>query len=119
VLLAFGLRRREIAGLTFDHLQQREEHWAFVDMKVPKQEPDTLFTSTRSIRTQAGCWCTVEQVLLISRDTYSTSSGLPSSRNLSMRSGLRLLVMRPRCRTGAILLGVTDRSSSGVLDRGS
>jgi site-specific recombinase XerD len=32
VLLAFGLRRREIAGLTFDHLQQREEHWAFVDL---------------------------------------------------------------------------------------
>jgi len=32
VLLAFGLRRREIAGRTFDHLQQREEHWAFVDL---------------------------------------------------------------------------------------
>jgi site-specific recombinase XerD len=32
VLLACGLRRHEIAGLTFDHLQQREEHWAFVDL---------------------------------------------------------------------------------------
>jgi hypothetical protein len=24
--------RRELAGLTFDHLQQREDHWAIVDL---------------------------------------------------------------------------------------
>jgi hypothetical protein len=24
--------RRELAGLTFDHLQQREDHWAVVDL---------------------------------------------------------------------------------------
>jgi len=30
------------------------------------------------------------------QDTYSTSLGLPSSRDLSMRSGWRLLAMRPR-----------------------
>ena len=32
VLLACGLRRHEVVELTFDHLQQREEHWAIVDL---------------------------------------------------------------------------------------
>jgi site-specific recombinase XerD len=32
VLLACGLRRRELAELTLDHLQQREGHWAIVDL---------------------------------------------------------------------------------------
>lgn len=30
--LACGLRRREVVELTFDHLQQREERWAIVDL---------------------------------------------------------------------------------------
>ena len=32
VFLGCGLRRRELAELTFDHLQQREHHWAVVDL---------------------------------------------------------------------------------------
>jgi site-specific recombinase XerD len=32
VLLGCGLRRSELTELTFDHLQQREEHWAIVDL---------------------------------------------------------------------------------------
>src|SRR3990172_8838808 len=32
ILLGCGLRRRELADLTFDHLQQREDHWAVVDL---------------------------------------------------------------------------------------
>ncbi len=32
VLLGCGLRRRELADLDFRHLQQREEHWAIVDL---------------------------------------------------------------------------------------
>jgi len=32
LLLACGLRRHEALALTFDHLQQREEHWAIVDL---------------------------------------------------------------------------------------
>jgi len=32
ILLGCGLRRRELAQLTFDHLQQREDHWAVVDL---------------------------------------------------------------------------------------
>jgi integrase len=32
VLLGCGLRRRELADLDFNHLQQREEHWAIVDL---------------------------------------------------------------------------------------
>src|SRR5205085_2415589 len=31
-LLGCGLRRRELADLDFKHLQQREEHWAIVDL---------------------------------------------------------------------------------------
>ena len=32
VLLGCGLRRRELADLDYRHLQQREEHWAIVDL---------------------------------------------------------------------------------------
>ena len=32
LLLACGLRRHEAVRLTLDHLQQREEHWAIVDL---------------------------------------------------------------------------------------
>jgi integrase len=32
LLLACGLRRHEAVALTFDHLQQREERWAIVDL---------------------------------------------------------------------------------------
>ena len=32
VLLGCGLRRRELADLSFDHLQRREDHWAIVDL---------------------------------------------------------------------------------------
>src|SRR5713226_5035911 len=32
LLLACGLRRHELASLTVGHLQQREEHWAIVDL---------------------------------------------------------------------------------------
>jgi site-specific recombinase XerD len=32
VLLSCGLRRHELAELTFGHLQQREGHWAIVDL---------------------------------------------------------------------------------------
>src|SRR5215472_10937766 len=32
VLLGCGLRRRELADLDFTHLQQREKHWAIVDL---------------------------------------------------------------------------------------
>jgi site-specific recombinase XerC len=31
-LLGCGLRRRELAELDFTHLQQREDHWAIVDL---------------------------------------------------------------------------------------
>jgi site-specific recombinase XerD len=32
MLLGCGLRRRELADLSFDHLQRREERWAIVDL---------------------------------------------------------------------------------------
>jgi site-specific recombinase XerD len=33
VLLAGGLRRHEAVELNFGHIQQREEHWAIVDLE--------------------------------------------------------------------------------------
>lgn len=33
VLLACGLRRHEAVDLDFGHIQQRDEHWAIVDLK--------------------------------------------------------------------------------------
>jgi len=33
VLLACGVRRHEAIDLDLDHIQQREEHWAIVDLK--------------------------------------------------------------------------------------
>ena len=33
VLLACGLRRHEAVNLEFGHIQQREDHWAIVDLK--------------------------------------------------------------------------------------
>ena len=33
VLLACGVRRQEVVNLNFGHIQQREEHWAIVDLK--------------------------------------------------------------------------------------
>ena len=32
LMIACGLRRHEVVALTLDHLQQREEHWAIVDL---------------------------------------------------------------------------------------
>ena len=32
ILLGCGLRRHELAELPFDHLQQREDHWAVIDL---------------------------------------------------------------------------------------
>jgi integrase len=32
LLLACGLRRHEVVALRLDHLQQREEHWAIIDL---------------------------------------------------------------------------------------
>ena len=49
VLLGCGLRRRELADLDFTHLQQREEHWAIVDLlaKVDTFEPCQCPTGLR------------------------------------------------------------------------
>ena len=33
VLLACGLRRHEAVNLDFGHVQQREDHWAIVDLR--------------------------------------------------------------------------------------
>lgn len=60
VLLACGLRRHEIAELTVEHLQQREGHWAIVDLSgkgghvrtVPV--PDWVYRELRAWTEAAG-----------------------------------------------------------------
>ena len=42
LLLACGLRRHEVVELTFDHLQQREEHWAIVRSEEHTSELQSL-----------------------------------------------------------------------------
>ncbi len=64
VLLACGLRRHEIAELTVEHLQQREGHWAIVDLlgkgrhirtiPVPDWVYRLLGDSTKAAGIQAG-----------------------------------------------------------------
>ena len=64
LLLACGLRRHELAELTFDHLQQREGHWAIVDLSgkaghvrtvpVPDWVHDDLNEWTKAAGIEAG-----------------------------------------------------------------
>ena len=44
VLLACGLRRHEAVELNFGHIQQREEHWAIVDLKGKAEHIRTIPT---------------------------------------------------------------------------
>ena len=64
VLLGCGLRRRELADLDLRHLQQREEHWAIVDLvgkgghirtiPVPEWVKMTVDEWTRAAEIKAG-----------------------------------------------------------------
>ena len=42
LLLACGLRRHEAVALRLDHLQQREDHWAIVDLVGKRLAPNSL-----------------------------------------------------------------------------
>jgi site-specific recombinase XerD len=42
VLLACGLSRHEAVELNFSHIQQREEHWAIVDLKAKAGHTRTI-----------------------------------------------------------------------------
>jgi site-specific recombinase XerD len=42
VLLACGLRRHEAVNLDFGHMQQREEHWAIIDLKGKSSHTRTI-----------------------------------------------------------------------------
>jgi site-specific recombinase XerD len=64
ILLGCGLRRRELTDLTFAYLQQREEHWAIIDMvdkgghirtvPMPDWVKSTVDVWTRAQRLHAG-----------------------------------------------------------------
>src|SRR5207253_10157734 len=53
--LACGLRRHEAVALTLDHLQQREEHWAIVDL-VGKGGHIRTVPVPDWVRTELGDW---------------------------------------------------------------
>jgi len=55
LLLACGLRRHEAVALTLDHLQQREEHWAIVDL-VGKGGHVRTVPVPDWVRTELGDW---------------------------------------------------------------
>jgi site-specific recombinase XerD len=55
LLLACGLRRHEAVALTLDHLQQREEHWAIVDL-VGKGGHIRTVPVPDWVRTELGDW---------------------------------------------------------------
>ena len=51
ILLGCGLRRSEIVHLTIEHLQQREEHWAIVDL-VGKLRAEAGSQSEAAVRSE-------------------------------------------------------------------
>lgn len=55
LLLACGLRRHEAAALRLDHLQQREEHWAIVDLVGKGGHVRTVPVPDR-VRTELDDW---------------------------------------------------------------
>ena len=57
ILLGCGLRRRELAELTLDHLQQREDHWAVVDLMGKRVICElSLFQTGSSKSPMNGSW---------------------------------------------------------------
>ena len=68
VLLACGLRRHELAGLTVDHLQQREGHWAIMDLRGKAGHVRTV---------PIPCW--VKATI----DTWTSSAGITGRPRLS------------------------------------
>ena len=76
VLLGCGLRREECAGLTVEHIQQREGRWVIVDL-VGKR------SKTRSVPMPSWCKSAI--------DAYMKAAGITTGRLFSaMRRGDRL-----------------------------
>jgi integrase len=55
VLLSCGLRRHEAVELNFSHLQQREQHWAIVDL-VGKAGPTRTVPMPDSVKLVLDDW---------------------------------------------------------------
>ena len=61
LMLACGLRRHEVVALTLDHLQQREEHWAIVDLLGKGGHVRTVPVPDW-VRNQLGQWLAVAAI---------------------------------------------------------
>ena len=55
LLLACGLRRHEAVALRLDHLQQREEHWAIVDL-LGRAVTSERFQCPTGVRNEVNDW---------------------------------------------------------------
>jgi len=55
VLLACGLRRHEAVELSFSHIQQREDHWAIVDLKGKAGHIRTIPVPTQDTSAPSRC----------------------------------------------------------------
>ena len=64
LLLGCGLRRSQLVHLTMEHLQQREEHWAIIDLvgkgghvrtvPIPAWVKEAIDTGPRQRRSRQG-----------------------------------------------------------------
>jgi integrase len=84
VLLGCGLRRRELADLTFDHLQRREDHWAIVDL-VGKGGPVRTVPVPTCVKRFLDEWFAAEEIEAI-RDSPSQPGLVPVCRCLGRNS---------------------------------
>ena len=98
ILLGCGLRRAEVAGLAFESLQQREEHWVIADMvgkgghvrtvPVPtwvKAAVDTWLSAAGV--TTGPIFRAINKAQRIGADPAQKSSGACLRPMLAMRSG--------------------------------
>jgi site-specific recombinase XerD len=124
VLLACGLRRHEAVELNFGHIQQREEHWAIVDLKgkaghtrtIPmpgwvKNVVDQWIQATnitsgklfRRVHKMGKTWgetLTEKAVWHVVRD-YAKKAGIVKLAPHDLRQNLCTALLRRRRRTGA------------------
>ena len=61
VMLGCGLRRSELVHLTFEHLQQREEHWAIVDL-IGKGGHIRTVPVPEWVKASVDAWATVAHI---------------------------------------------------------